>query len=626
MFFTSVPAQVLEVDGEAFLLDKKPFDMWGVRVASASQNEAYTRDLISSLDDYKASGINTISVFLQGSSGGFCDPFGSGGSTIDPAHLGRMFRIADECARRDMVVIVGIFYQRTMKDPEICNLKSGEDIRHAVRLITEKIKPYRNVIINIANEQNSGYYKSYKAFDFNDPENIIHLCREVKNTDPERIVGGGGYHDSLNVVIGKSKHVDVLLFDTFSEDIKNGHHSGWHYDFFKAAGVPAKPIVNVEIFGGWTQKFMPQGVYTPEGKAIHYLEIEAARKRAGLYVHFHSNPWFQGVAQGLENRYDLGGEGTPDDPGVRWYFDACRQELIFHSGFEADSRIISRGQGVVTLHSDADIIGIDHSVAGPNDWVNDLDNHPDIGNFNLQYQGGDATMRYARIIPEPGNPGNHVLYFWLNEPNVEGKKGRIQANIYGGKGIGEFYQSTRIFLHEDFNTVRTFPVKIHWLTIAEYWNNITWSQSVPYGFRITLGIGKPAEGEGDLYFILDAQDCQLFENGRQQYKTLWAEINPRVKVPIGEWFTLEYYYKEGNEKEGRYYLAIQEEGGEKEVVFDIQNITHNTGDPDPDGVSDFNPLKLYTSKGLIDYMHSQGKTLQIYWDDFRLWKGKRPDE
>ena len=128
-----------------------------------------------------------------------------------------------------------------------------------------------------------------------------------------------------------------------------------------------------------------------------------------------------------------------------------------------------------------------------------------------------------------------------------------------------------------------------------------------------------------MYFIIDAQDCQLFEDGSQKYTTLWAETNEEVNVPIGEWFTLEYYYKEGDEKEGRYYLAIKTEKGEEEVIFDLTKITHNTNDPDPDGVSDFNPLKLYTSKGLIDYMKSQGKTLQIYWDDFKLWQDKRPN-
>jgi hypothetical protein len=325
-FFASVPAQVLQVESEAFLLDGKPFDMWGVRMASASQMEAYTADLISNLDDYNSSGINCISVFAQGSSGGFTDPFRANGASIDEAHWDRLTRIISACAERNMVVIVGIFYQRTIKDPEICNLKSEEDIRQAVRLITNKLKPYRNVIINIANEQNSGHYKSYKAFAFNDPTNIISLCEEVKRTDPGRIVGGGGYHDSMNVVIGKSKHVDVLLFDTYSVDIENGHHSGWHYDHFKSEGVPDKPIVNVEIFGGWTRQFTPQGVYSPEGKAIHYMEIEAAKERPGLYVHLHSNPWYQAAAQGWDNRFDPGGQGTIGDPGVRWYFDKITRD------------------------------------------------------------------------------------------------------------------------------------------------------------------------------------------------------------------------------------------------------------------------------------------------------------
>ncbi len=307
-------------------------------------------------------------------------------------------------------------------------------------------------------------------------------------------------------------------------------------------------------------------------------------------------------------------------------FTACAQEktpetvngtLLFQSGFEPDSKVIAKG-------SDADITGIDRSFADHNDWVNGLDNHPDIGNFNLQYQGGDSTMRFAKIIAEPGNPANHVLHFWLDQPNVEGSKGRIQANLYGNQGMKEFYQSERVFLHNDFNAVRTFPNKISWLTIAEFWNNITWSPTVPYGFRITLGIGKPVTTESDLYFILDAQNCELFADGSQKYTTLWSETNQKVKVPIGKWFTLEYYYKEGDAGNGKFYMTIQPDGGEKEVIYDLTKITYNTKDPNPDGVTDFNPIKLYTSKELINYMKGQGKTLQIYWDDFKLWKDKRP--
>lgn len=296
---------------------------------------------------------------------------------------------------------------------------------------------------------------------------------------------------------------------------------------------------------------------------------------------------------------------------------SAKGELIFHSGFE-------QGVKVVPRNGDGDIMGVDKSVSGHNDWVEDLDNHPNIGNFNIQYQGGDTTMRYARIIAEPSNPHNHVLQFWLDKPNVDGKKGRIQANLYGNNGLKEIYQSVRIFLPDDFNTVRQYPREIHWLTIAEFWNNITWSHEVPYGFRITLGIGKPTSAESDLYFILDAQDCELFEDGKQKYTTIWAESNKQVKVPIGKWFTMDYYYKEGGHNDGRFYLAITPEGGRKQIVLDVNKITHHTEDPTPDGIGHFNPLKLYTSKELIQYMKATGRTLQIYWDDFKLWKDKRP--
>lgn len=315
-----VSSQNLTVKGHSFYLDGKPFDMWGVRVASASQNDEYANALISNLDDYKKSGINSISVYLQGSSGGYSDPFYNKGKSIEKDDWQRMEKIIKACAKRDMIVIVGIFYQRTVKNPEISHLKTESDIRNAVRTVAEKLKPYQNVIINIANEQNSGYYKEFKTFDFNNPKNIISLCEEVKKIDPERMVGGGGYHDESNVVIGKSEFVDVLLFDTFSGDIENKQHSGWHYDYFRENGVPDKPIVNVELFGGWTRQFMPQGVYTTEGKEIHYAEIEAARRRPGLYVHLHSNPWFQAMSQNLPNRFDLGGDGTAESPGVRWFF------------------------------------------------------------------------------------------------------------------------------------------------------------------------------------------------------------------------------------------------------------------------------------------------------------------
>ncbi len=297
----------------------------------------------------------------------------------------------------------------------------------------------------------------------------------------------------------------------------------------------------------------------------------------------------------------------------------AKMELLFQSGFEPLCNVKEVGSG----EEYGDIIGIDNTLTEKNDWINDLDNNPEIGFFNIQYQGGDESQRYAKIVSDPENETNQVLQFWLNDSNVEGRKGRIQANLYGNNGMNEIFQSVRMLLPlDDFNAVRSYPNTIDWLTIAEFWNNITWSQDVPYGFRITLTLSKPVSTESDLYFRLEAQDCELHIDGSQTYTILWSNTNTDVKVPLGEWFTLQYYYKEGDDSNGEFQMWIETEDGVESEIFDIIQFTHNSGDPSPDGITEFNPLKLYTSSSLINWMRSQNKVLQIYWDDLKLWKDK----
>lgn len=322
---TSASGQKLSIQSDQFFWNGRNLPMWGIRVASASQSDENTQKLLEALPEYKKYGVNSISVYLQGSSGGYSDPFLKNGKEIDADHLNRLIRIIEACRKREMVVIVGIFYQRTMATDSICNLQNEKGVYRAVKTITKNLRPFENVIINIANEQNSSYYRRYDPFDFNDAQNIINLCRHVTKFDRDRIVGGGGYNDSLNIIIGRSEDVDVLLFDTFSGDIENNQHSGWHYDYFKKMGVPDKPFINVEIFGGWTRQFVPPGVYTEEGRELHLQEIDEAMKRPGLHVHLHSNVWMQGPSDGYPIRYHLGGMGTEHDPGIRWWFEHLQQ-------------------------------------------------------------------------------------------------------------------------------------------------------------------------------------------------------------------------------------------------------------------------------------------------------------
>lgn len=311
---------VLTVRGDTFLRDGSPVKLWGVRVASATHSAEATDRLMAALDDYQAQGVTAITVFYQGSSGGSQDPFSPDGRRVQPDHQARMERIIRECDRRGMAVIVGLFYQNAP-----FGLKDASSVEHAVQTVTTTLRPFRNVLINIANEQNSaGWSDTAAVYDFREPQRIIDLCRQVRRSDPRRLVGGGGYDHDKNEIIGRSPEVDALLFDTLGPD--RNPDSGTLYDRFVAAGVTGKPLVNVEQFGGWTKQFVPPGVYPETARQAHLREVDAAAARPGLSVFFHSNPWFQGPSLGgYPLRFDLGGQGTAADPGVRWYFDAVKR-------------------------------------------------------------------------------------------------------------------------------------------------------------------------------------------------------------------------------------------------------------------------------------------------------------
>ena len=304
---------IVQTDGDRFRLDEELIDLWGIRTASATASDTQTRHLIDQLDEYAAHGLNAVTVFYSGCSGAYYDPFSADGTEIDTAHRRRMERIIEAAAERNMVVIVGLFYQRV--DYE---LTDADAVRAAVRTATAALEPYGNVIINIANEHTSSYWHQFAdTYDVRDPDQLLALMETVHDVDPGRLVGGGGYHPETCAVIGRADETDVLLFDTGRESL-TGFDSGAMFDRLVQAGVTGIPIVNVETFGGWTKEF-PRGVFPTELRQEYEAEVERTAARPGLSLCFHNNRWCQ--TPRLPMRYDLGGYGTPDDPGIRWCFE-----------------------------------------------------------------------------------------------------------------------------------------------------------------------------------------------------------------------------------------------------------------------------------------------------------------
>jgi hypothetical protein len=245
----------------------------------------------------------------------------------------------------------------------------------------------------------------------------------------------------------------------------------------------------------------------------------------------------------------------------------------------------------------------------------------DPGRLNIQYQGGDAAMRHASLSSDFDRPGNRVLHFMLREPNVVSAatgqpiKGRVQLNAYDKRALRarELYFSTRLFLHEDFESLRLLPAAIPWLTIASWWNNAGWT-SQPHPFKISVNIVKPSPAVGaPLHFRVHAS---VKDAVRDSWNTkIWEVTNQALTVPTGRWVTLEYYFREGNAATGQFYMALTPDGGNREIVFQVNNWTHHPDDNDPDGLTHLNPVKLYTAPAVIDHVRDHDGALQMAWDD-----------
>ncbi|PWL27354.1 MAG: hypothetical protein DCO96_11460 [Fluviicola sp. XM-24bin1] len=109
-----------------------------------------------------------------------------------------------------------------------------------------------------------------------------------------------------------------------------------------------------------------------------------------------------------------------------------------------------------------------------------------------------------------------------------------------------------------------------------------------------------------------------------QWKEVWGETATNFPLVFGKWMEVEMYIKEGDENNGRFYMAVTPENGSKIVLFDITNTTQHPKEKCPDGFTHFEPMKMCTSGDNINHMRNAGKELSLYWDDWKLYLNKTP--
>ena len=230
-----------------------------------------------------------------------------------------------------------------------------------------------------------------------------------------------------------------------------------------------------------------------------------------------------------------------------------------------------------------------------------------------------------------------MLHFSITRANEKfpgGAKARVQASLYKNRGLTQMSSRLKMYLHPDLEVLRGWEVGFEWLTLQELWFGPSW-EGGQHPFRISLGLCRaPGTGQ-ELHFSIHGQPT--WEPGMPVYPKnfkewgwpTWELVQRDYAVPTGVWLECQTNYRMGDGATGRFVYQVRANAGPWVRIFDVTNWTYNPRSPVPVPLTDWNPMKLYTSSALVDYVRNCGGTTQVYWDDFSVysdWPVARPKQ
>lgn len=282
-------------------LDGQPFLSKGLRFSNSLVSEQATDDLIAHLDFYASCGVNSISVFFQGSRFGDIKGYREDAS-LDPVYAARMAKIIQAADVHAMLVVVGCLYwsNSTAKWESWTQKEANLAVANTVRWLKENNA--QNVLVDVDNE---GMALAAKGFD-----------------------------NRLLVLAGKEVNPDCMIATNFhgqppAEADMGIHHSQVPADgrpYIETEGTPNNAPAFHGYWGDWSKReglyaYINVGVYTPEMKQ---RQIETTREHLeNGRGYFMASTWLQ-AAPPQGPHHEPGGQGSEQDPGVLWWLDWLR--------------------------------------------------------------------------------------------------------------------------------------------------------------------------------------------------------------------------------------------------------------------------------------------------------------
>jgi hypothetical protein len=289
------------IGGGKTLLDGEPVVIKGLRCSNALISDATADDLVAHLDEYKGYGINAVSVFFMGSRFGDVKGYNED-ATLSAGHAARMARVIEAADERGMVVLVGCLYwgNSRAKWESWTQKEANEAVANTARWLAEN--DYRNTFIDVDNE---GMALRGAGFD---NRQLVLAAKGARSPVPVAVNFHGEPPPECDLTIHHSPQV-----------------AGKPY--VESEGSPGAVPADDGYWGSYSKRdalygYLNVGVYTEA--------MKESQKRAAA-EHFDSgrgymlaSTWLQAPPPQGPN-HDPGGQGTEDDPGVRWWLEWLRE-------------------------------------------------------------------------------------------------------------------------------------------------------------------------------------------------------------------------------------------------------------------------------------------------------------
>jgi len=286
---------------------------------------------------------------------------------------------------------------------------------------------------------------------------------------------------------------------------------------------------------------------------------------------------------------------------VQFFYAHSQEEFHLHSSFD-NLKVNQKGR----LVSDT-VLGKDTSVFRKY-------RDKSVGKIRIYYETVNLDAAIATVEDAPERAGKKALHFKIISPNVQKEernpKSRVQLEIAKKPGFKSLVSEVSVYLPASMEELNNYPHTISWLTLQEFWNS--GPKVTGKAFRIKIGMWKSEDGR--LYFGYRSQD---YLDGK--FIDVAKADNDSFEVPIGRWFKLRTEIIEGDMDSGFFSLTIEDDNKET-ILYQFNTQTMATAFCEKkfpqQGFTSLQPLKLYTSAKLTEWMKARGCAIEAYFTDW----------